>query len=277
MRNKVDQETYAKLEQDSKIGLLATTDEQGYPHLTFLSSLQAKGEDQITFGQFCQGLSKEFIRTNPDVSFMVVNADMEMWRGRARFTHTATSGEDYEVYNNKPLFRYNSYLGFNTIYYMDLVGITPMEKLNLAKIGIGGVLSRMALPWAAKSNKKALTYIGRKLCGAFAGLKFLAYRGEDGWLRIIPIIQGTNAGSDRILFSTIPYRNEIKAVPAGAKVAVLALNLEMQSVLVKGTFTGIQGLIPTGKVEIERVYNSMPPKAQYIWPMDNKVHEVVDF
>lgn len=277
MLNKVDQETYAKLEQDSKIGLLATTDPQGYPHITFLSSLQAKGEDQMTFGQFCQGLSKEFIHSHPDISFLVMNAEMELWRGRARFTHTATSGEDYEIYNNKPLFRYNSYLGFNTIYYMDLIGITAMEKLDLAKIGIGGILSRMAKPWAAKSENNALTHIGRRLCGDFAGLKFLAYRGEDGWPRIIPIIQGTNAGSDRIIFATTPYRNEIKGIPAGAKTAVLALNLKMQSVLVKGTFTGIQGLIPAGTVEIQRVYNSMPPKAQYIWPTDNKIHEVVEF
>jgi hypothetical protein len=277
MLTKVDKETFAKLEQDSKIALLATTDPQGYPHLTFLSSLQAKGEDQMTFGQFCQGLSKEFIRSRPEVSFLVMNADMEMWRGRARFTHTANSGEDFDLYNNKPLFRYNSYLGFNTIYYMDLVGITPMEKLNLAKIGIGAVLSRIAKPCAAKSDNKALTYIGRKLCGDFTGLKFLAYQGEDGWHRIIPIVQGTNAGSDRILFSTTPYRNEIKAIPAGTKTAVLALNLKMQSVLVKGTFTGIKGIIPTGTVEIERVYNSMPPKAQYIWPTDNKIHEVVEF
>ncbi len=279
MLSKVDRETRAKLEQDSKIGILATADDQGYPHLTFISSLQAKGEAQMTFGQFCQGLSKEFIRVNPQVSFLIMNADMELWRGRARFTHTATSGEDYEIYNNKPLFRYNSYLGFNTIYYMDLVGITGKERLNLAKIGMGGVLSRAAKPWAAENKKGALTHIGKKLFGDIAGLKYLAFAGEEGWHRIIPIIQGTNAGSDRILFATTPYQKEIKAIPTGAKVAVLALNLKMQSVLVKGTFTGIKrrGLIPAGTVEIERVYNSMPPKAQYIWPTDNKIQEVVEF
>ncbi len=279
MLNKVDAKTFAKLEQDSKIGLLATTDEEGYPHLTFLSSLQAKGEDQMTFGQFCQGLSKEFIRKRPEVSFLIMNADMELWRGRARFTHTATSGEDYEIYNNKPLFRYNSYLGFNTIYYMDLVGITPMEKLNLAKIGAGAILSRLAKPFAVKSEKKALTHIGKKLFADFAGIKYLAYTGEDGWQRIIPIIQGANAGSDRIIFSTIPYGRELRPIPTGAKCAVLALNLKMQSVLIKGRFTGtkLRGLVPAGLVEIERVYNSMPPKAQYIYPSDNRIQPVIEF
>lgn len=280
MLNKVDRETQGKLEQDSKIGILATTDDRGYPHLTFISSLQAKGEDQMTFGQFCQGLSKEFIRLNPQVSFLVVNAGMEMWRGRALFTHTATSGEDYEIYNNKPLFRYNSYLGFNTIYYMDLVGISKREKLNLVKIGFGGILSKTVRGGVAgKGEKGALSHIGKKLFGDIAGLKFLAYMGEDGWLKILPIIQGTNGGSDHIVFAATPYGKEIKAIPAGAKVAVLALNLKMQSVLVKGTYAGIRrrGLVSAGTVEIERVYNSMPPKAQYIWPTDNKVHEVVDF
>lgn len=279
MLNKVDAKTFAKLELDSKIGLLATTDKEGYPHLTFLSSLQAKGEDQMTFGQFCQGLSKEFIRKRPEVSFLIMNADMELWRGRARFTHTATSGEDYEIYNNKPLFRYNSYLGFNTIYYMDLVGITPREKLNLAKIGAGAILSRLAKPFAVKSEKKALTHIGKKLFANFAGIKYLAYTGEDGWPHIIPIIQGANAGSDRFIFSTIPYGRELRPIPVGAKCAVLALNLKMQSVLVKGKFSGIRlrGIVPAGVVEIERVYNSMPPKAQYIYPTDNCIQPVTEF
>lgn len=279
MLTKVDEKTRAKLEQDSKIGLVATSDEEGYPHLTFLSSLQAKGEDQMTFGQFSQGLSKEFIRERPEIAFLVMNADMELWRGRARFTHTATSGEDYEIYNNKPLFRYNSYLGFNTIYYMDLVGITPREKLNLAKIGVGGVLSRLAKPFAVKSEKKALTSIGKKLFADFAGIKYLAYMGKDGWPHIIPIIQAANAGSDRVVFSTIPYGRELRSVPAGAKCAVLALNLQMQSVLVKGKFSGIKprGIVPAGLLEIERVYNSMPPKAQYIYPTDNRIQPVTEY
>jgi hypothetical protein len=53
----------------------------------------------------------------------------------------------------------------------------------------------------------------------------------------------------------------------------------MQSVLIKGMFTGtkLRGIVPAGLVEIERVYNSMPPKAQYIYPTDNRIHPVIEF
>ena len=71
----------------------------------------------------------------------------------------------------------------------------------------------------------------------------------------------------------------MRPIPAGAKCAVLALNLRMQSVLIKGMFTGtkLRGIVPAGLVEIERVYNSMPPKAQYIYPTDNRIHPVIEF
>ena len=41
-----------------KIGLLATVNGDGQPHLTLLSSLQANTTRQMIFGQFTEGLSK---------------------------------------------------------------------------------------------------------------------------------------------------------------------------------------------------------------------------
>lgn len=265
------------LASDSKIGLLVTVDEDGYPHISFISSIQALGEDRITFGKFCAGLSKKHLETRPHAAFLALNADMEFLRGNATFTHTAITGDEHEAYNAKPMFRYNSYFGFDTIYYMDLSGITPMEKLSMGKIAMGAILTR-AVSWLyAKNSKQSLTRIGKGLFAKIDGLKFIAYFDADERLRIVPIIQAGPAGTDRVAFSPMPFGKELKAVPAGCKAAIFAVNLKMESVLVKGIYRGRQGISRTGVFDIERVYNSMPPKNEYIYPRDEVMQPVTEF
>jgi len=50
------------LEPALKIGILATVNDDGLPHLTLISSLKANTPTQMTWGQFTEGLSKSFIR-----------------------------------------------------------------------------------------------------------------------------------------------------------------------------------------------------------------------
>jgi hypothetical protein len=265
------------LASDSKIGLLVTVDEDGYPHISFISSIQALGEDRITFGKFCAGLSKKHLETRPHAAFLALNADMEFLRGNATFTHTAITGDEHEAYNAKPMFRYNSYFGFDTIYYLALSGITPMEKLSMGKIAMGAILTR-AVSWLyAKNSKQSLTRIGKGLFAKIDGLKFIAYFDADERLRIVPIIQAGPAGTDRVAFSPMPFGKELKAVPAGCKAAIFAVNLKMESVLVKGIYRGRQGISRTGVLDIERVYNSMPPKNEYIYPRDEVMQPVTEF
>jgi len=53
------------------------------------------------------------------------------------------------------------------------------------------------------------------------------------------------------------------------KVAVMGMNLDMEDVLVKGTFHGFKAGM--GYVDIERVYNSLPPVHGYIYPVENTI------
>lgn len=277
MNNKISAEQKTMLESDSKIGLIVTEDKDGYPHITFISSLQSLGEEQMTFGKFCEGLSKKHLIERPEVSFLALNGDMQFLRGSAVYTHTANTGEEFEQYNTKPMFRYNSYFGFSTIYYMDLENISPLEKLNMGKIVAGAILTRIAAPMHASSNKKALSHIGKGLFSKIDGLKFIAYFDRNRKLNIIPIIQAGPAGTDRVAFSLIPFGNELKQIPAGCKAAILAVNLKMESVLVKGTYQGISGFPKTGILKIEKVYNSMPPKNEYIYPRKKRIEAVTEF
>jgi len=55
----------------------------------------------------------------------------------------------------------------------------------------------------------------------------------------------------------------------------MALNLDMQSVLVKGAYAGKKG--GAHVVDIERVYNPMPPASKYIYPRAARPEAVTEF
>jgi len=273
MNTFIGEEARAILDLDSKVALLGTIDDEGCPHLTFLSSIQGLGEDKITFGQFCVGSSKVFLPKRPACAFLALTADMRWLRGTARYTHTAKTGPEFDMYNNKPLFRYNAYFGINTVWYLDLLGITGVQKLPMPQIAAGALLSRAAAPFAAQNEKSALTRFGKALFAGISNPKFLCYETTDG-LSIVPVVQAAPAGADRVVFSGLPYGEDLKALEPGAKICVMALNLDMQSVLAKGTYAGKKGV---HAMEIERVYNSMPPASGYIFPKDAGPQAVAAF
>ncbi|MGA2641271.1 MAG: pyridoxamine 5'-phosphate oxidase family protein, partial [Spirochaetia bacterium] len=130
-----------------KIGLLATVNDEGLPHLTLLSTLRAASPASLTFGQFTEGLSKRHVRRNPHVGFLVMSLQKELWRGTATFSHVEKNGPDYDSYNNEPLFRYNAYFGIHTVYYLDLVGHTGRQSLPM-----GGIIAASLATAAARAG-----------------------------------------------------------------------------------------------------------------------------
>jgi hypothetical protein len=61
----LSQEDMSAFEESAKIGLLATVNPQGLPHVSLITSIQAKSPDQLMFGQFSEGLSKTHVKSNP--------------------------------------------------------------------------------------------------------------------------------------------------------------------------------------------------------------------
>ncbi|MDP8256207.1 MAG: hypothetical protein P9M14_10690, partial [Candidatus Alcyoniella australis] len=110
-RKTFEQSHLAFFEPTEKVGLLGTIDPQGLPHVSLITSMQAKSPTMLIWGEFTKGLSKEYVRQNRKTGFLIMTLDRKLWRGKADYDHAATEGADYEMFNNKPMFRYNSYLG----------------------------------------------------------------------------------------------------------------------------------------------------------------------
>ncbi len=262
-----------------KVGLLATVTPDGLPHLTLITTLQAKTPSQMMWGQFTEGTSKKNVRENPHTAFLILTMDRRLWRGKAKYTHAATEGEDYTRFNEKPMFRYNTYFGIHTVHYMDLVEHTGECSLPLGHIVPAALLTRLAKAGAKTGGgETVLNPWSEKLLNRIDALRFLAFVDEDGFPTIVPLLQCQAPDSRRVVFSTLAYKDELKKLRPGMTAVVLALTMQTESVLVRGVFQGFADyrLVELGALDLNWVYNSMPPKMGRIYPPE-ELRSVVDF
>ncbi len=279
MRTSFTEEEMKAFEPAEKIGLVACINEEGLPHISLITSIMASKPDQLTLGQFCKGLSKRFIQKSREVAFLILTMDKRMWRGRARWTHLKTEGPEYERYNDIPMFRYNTYFGINTVHYLDLIETSAGTSLPMGKIVFSAMLTRLSKGSAKTGIKdRILKPFAEDLFNQLDSLKFISYVGSDGFPVLVPVIQCQAADSRRLAFSTPAYGNELLRIPQGATVAVFGLTMKMEDVLIRGTFEGFKRKLglKMGIIDIEWVYNSMPPVHGQIYP-EVPLTQVVDF
>ncbi len=266
-------------EPEMKVGLLATINGQGLPHLTLISTLRASSANEVVFGQFAEGLSKIYIRKNPRAGFLILTLDRNAWRGKAKFTHTEKTGKEFDMFNNLPMFRYNSYFGIHTVYYLDLIEHYGKEPLPMGSIVQAAVKTMVAKKLSPRKGKEdVLNLWTRQLVDKVSNLKFLAYIDRDGYPMVIPVIQAQTWGTGHVIFATSAFTEDIKAIPVNTTVAFFCMSLDMEDVLLRGNYKGIQriGGVQCGSIAVNWVYSPMPPKPEQIYP-ETKLEAVTIF
>jgi hypothetical protein len=267
-----------------KVGLVASVNFDGLPHISLITSMQARGPRELLLGEFVTGLSKKFIRVNHKIGFLIMTFSRHLWRGKAVWTHAETSGPEYEMMNLIPMFRYNTYFGISTVHYCDLVETSAKTPLPMNSIILAALKTRLAKgrlktgkPPAGKppadkppADKplRILKPFLENMFNQLDSLKFLAYLREDGFPALIPIIQCQAADSRRLAFAAGVYDDELRAIPPGSQAAVFCMNFGIEDVLVRGTFNGFKRSLgmSLATVDIEWVYNSMPPAVGQVYP-----------
>ncbi len=252
-----------------KLGIIATVTPEGLPHMTLLTSVMTAKPNQLIVGEFCQGKSKEYMQLNSKIGFAILTLDKKLWRGKAQWTHLMKEGTEYETYNNQPMFRYNTYFGINTVHYFDLKETTEGSSLPLISVVKSALLTKIAKGSAAKGNpERALSHFGEKLFNGLDSLKFLSFIGDDGFPVIIPAIQCQAAGSSLLAFHPGAFGDELAMLKRGMILSVFCLTMQMEDVLVRGIFNGFSRYrgVTLGTLDINWVYNSMPPNHGQIYP-----------
>ncbi|NLD26337.1 MAG: pyridoxamine 5'-phosphate oxidase family protein [Acholeplasmataceae bacterium] len=268
----INSEDREKFSVSGKIGLISSISPEGMPHVAFISTIQALSEDEIIWGEFITGRSKIYLRDNPKAGFLVLNTDKEWWNGKAVETAVRDSGPEYDLLNNAPLFRYNTYFGIGKAHYMKLTAFSGKQNLPMGGIVKGALLGRLikggVKPNPDKTEKmRGLTV---KLLKDIGSLKFLSYVDEDGFPVIFPIIQAVMKDSGRIFIPMTVYSEHFAKIKPGSKIAVFLANLELSTVLLQGTYQGIDKKLGVKYAifDVEKIYNSMPPITGYIYPQE---------
>jgi len=273
-----DENDMTAFEAEAKVGLLATVNPDGLPHITFISSIRARDPKRLIWGQFAEGLSKKHVKTQPKTGFLILTLDRRLWRGKALWTHEEKQGPEYEMYNNTPMFRYNSYFGIHTVHFMDLVETYGREGLPMARIVVGSLLTMAAKSAARAEREEALTPWGRELFGKLGALRFMAYIGDDGFPVVFPLLQTGTADGGRLVFSAWAFGRELAGLKPGCPAAAFALTMDMENLLLRGTFQGFSRYrgVRLGVMDIDWVYNSMPPVQGQVYPA-TALEPVTDF
>ena len=279
MKTFFNEQEIMAFEPAEKIGLVACVNPEGLPHISLITSIMAPKPDKLTLGQFCKGLSKQYIQENPHVAFLIMTMDKKMWRGKAKWTHLKNEGPEYARYNETPMFRYNTYFGINTVHYLDLIETSERQDLPMPKIVLSAMLTRLIKGLVATGMEgRILKPFAEGLFNQLDSLKFLAYVGSDNFPVIIPVIQCQAADSGRLAFYPMAFKDELLRIPKETTVAVFGLTMKMEDVLIRGIFRGFKRVmgLKLGTVDIEWVYNSMPPAHGQIYP-ELELKPVVDF
>jgi hypothetical protein len=141
---------------------------------------------------------------------------------------------------------------------------------TLMATGLGGLLGLVGRRARHPASDPApLNHWTQRFLNRTDTLKFLAYiDDDDGHPELVPVVPARAVDRSRLLLVASVFRRELRAIPVGAPLALFAINLQMESVLLRGTagrFYGPPGL-QTATFHGDWVYNSMPPKHGQIYP-----------
>lgn len=255
-------EDIPKFRPELMVKLLATIDAQNHPNLVLIISLEAKDTGTIIFGEFIKGKSKQNLEFNPKCAAAFMTLANDFWMVKGNFTHWAYEGEDYAYFNEKPLFKNNSYTGIARVAYIDIKDVYPKRsiKLNRSLLRVLKGFSKND----SEATDEILPSMVEKVYRGPSNLKYLAFIDSDGYPLIVPTMHLLPASHNRLIFTPADFKDDIALIPKGAFVTTYALYIEeLLNYQIKGTYQGIETFqdVEVGVIQIEEVYCTMPPKA----------------
>lgn len=271
-----------------EIGLkmIATIDDRGWPHLTMISFNIAKTPTQVVWGQFTEGKSKEFVRKTKKQGMFYMNANppFKFVQAKVFFENLKHEGEDCENFSRGQMLRYMTYTNVHTCYYNKVIAATEIRGLSMGGI-VKGFLAQAISKGAAKSDdpKDKLSNFGFELFNQMTSAKLISYIDpEDGYPIIIPCFQLRAPDKSKLVLPYSHFKADLEEIPVGAHVSIFGVvsdNLELTNQMINGRLTDIKKLrgIKNGIIEIDEIYNSMPPLAGVIYPKLETRPKVTDF
>jgi hypothetical protein len=222
-------------------------------------------------------MSKEQVKKNPKQGVLYMTAAMpfKFMQAKILFDHISREGDDAVDFNMMQLFRYNTYMRIYTTYFNKVIAVRPIRDISLLGITKGIIWNIFNHPGKTGSFEPRFSPLGIKLFTGLIYPKFLSYIDTDGYPIIIPVFQARAVEGKRVIIPYTQYKADLQAIPEGAKVSVFGMDLETVSQMGKGRVVSIQK--NHLEIDIESVYNSMPPKVGSLYPVKQSLPKVSEF
>ncbi len=256
---------------------VSTIDEEGYPHITFITSNVAISAKRIKWGEFTRGRSKGHVVKRPQqgIIYMNVAPPFKFLQAKVKLESWSLEGSDAEDFNKMMLFRYNTYMRVYRVFFNDLVAARPLRSIPLMGIVKGVIQNKLKSYAKTGMPEPRLEKVGTSVFNGALNPKFLSYIDTDGYPVIIPVFQARAVEGKTIAVPYTQFKTDLNAIPEGSKVSVFAMNFESINQMIKGTvkIKDSWGLA----IDIEKIYNSMPPKTGYLYPKKEIKEKVTMF
>ncbi|MBN2157352.1 MAG: hypothetical protein JW776_15005 [Candidatus Lokiarchaeota archaeon] len=277
-----DDDAYKLSRLEFAAKFVSTIDPRGWPHITFIAFNRAIAKDKLVWGQFTEGKSKKYVKENPRQGIAMMTAEMpfKFIQTKVKFTHLSKEGEDLDYFSRMDLLRYNTYMNAHTAYYNDVIAVTPVRLLGLGGI-VKGIIANMIGVGALrdKNAEKKLPVLPFELFNGPINPKFLSWIDEDGYPIIIPCFQLRAPDRGKLSFTLSQFGEELKKIPLGAHISAFAMNMEMENIMVNGRLVEWKKKrgVNFATIDIDEVYNSMPPLPGLIYPTLDSRPKVTSF
>ena len=224
-------------------------------------SLDAADASTLIFGEFLIWKTRANLEKNPRVAVIVVTENLETWTIKGRFRCFEAAGPFVEALNQKQMFRYNAYVGIRRAAVIDVEEVTNSQKM--VKLALIADLLRVKFV-SRLAGLLGKVHIPDRVAEKFARLqavKVIAFRGQDGYPRIVPVLSLMPSRAANMIFRSGTYASQLQELLSGSRIAASVLTMEPLAYQVKGVYVGPK-LTPLGSMEqlrIDEVYSASPP------------------
>lgn len=256
-------------EDSRQLDFYGTVNADGTPHITLLTSMHLFGKDTFVWGEYSAGLSKQNQQERNKVGFMSVINGETVFFGKAVWDGSKKSGEEIELLNRIPQFRYNNVYGYSPAHILKLKELSGEQPLDTAGISTAKEkMWKLVKDVPVGNAPGAASPVTMDFFARERATKVIGFIDSGGFPRIAPLDDAVLVEGGRVAFLTEPYADIIGGIECGAPIAVFVLTYkEMGAVVVNGRMkremvNGAQ----MGILDIERVYNPMLPVIGYVYP-----------
>jgi len=237
---------------------LATQSKDEKVNVVFIATMKAYDDRTLIFGNMMLRKSYRNLEDDDKVSACVVTTNLKSYEVKGKFKGFERSGKYFDEVSNIPVIRYIAYGALRSVGIIEVEDISiPLKRAVLGLVsGIATtrLLSKKPLP-AGKMPPNVMEKFER-----LQAIKVVAAK-EDGYPRVAPVLCMRAVDPNTLIFSCASSPN-LFYLKAGQYVTSSVLTMDAISYQVKGKFEGFSksGLGKIGKISVEEVYSSSPPR-----------------